>query len=565
MIKYGGSLNNEGGVVPTGPIPNFSIGGPLPVTSRANLVVSNGNGEVDLLVTSLNMSNLLWQGDGGSNLWDLTITPNWTNGGSGIPLQFFQQDTVSFDSSTTNIAVVLAGSLAPTSVTITGNSNYIFGSVTNIVGNIIGDTILTKNGNGSLTLTNGNNTFKGGTVINSGILKAGVESGGNQFDLALGTGIVTVNTSGELRFGGNGGATVVNHFITNAIVVNGGTVTAADGAQHLTNSTVTISTSGGTFHTLFSTKNLVLDSPLSGAGNLTISSGTNTAAGQVILNNTNNLISGNVTIATNGNLTLIGFAGLTNVPVIDVQQGGILDVTGKSNLTWAVVPGQTLKGNGIIRGKNIAANSGSTIAPGISGAIGTLIVTNNNSTNFSVVTLGGLTSMDINRGSNPNADLILNAKGTNNFGGTLTVNNLGAALQANDSFQLFNSQTNLGTFSTINLPALSAGLSWSNSLAVNGKITVVTVSSIIPPTVSPTITNFSLLSGTNIILNGTNAQSGATYYLLTTTNLPMPVSQWKTIATNLGAGNTFSFTATNAVGSPNGRQFYILSSTNYNP
>jgi len=93
----------------------------------------------------------------------------------------------------------------------------------------------------------------------------------------------------------------------------------------------------------------------------------------------------------------------------------------------------------------------------------------------------------------------------------------------------------------------------------------VSAPSTVLPTVPPAITSISLLSG-NVVLNGTNAQSGATYYLLTSTNMIAPLNQWKTIATNVAAANnSYSFTNTNAVipGAPN--QFYLLSSTNYNP
>ena len=66
------------------------------------------------------------------------------------------------------------------------------------------------------------------------------------------------------------------------------------------------------------------------------------------------------------------------------------------------------------------------------------------------------------------------------YGGTLTViTNAGdGALIAGDTFQLFNSGTYGGGFSATNLPALSPGLAWSNSLAINGSIKVIAV---LPP------------------------------------------------------------------------------------
>jgi len=115
--------------------------------------------------------------------------------------------------------------------------------------------------------------------------------------------------------------------------------------------------------------------------------------------------------------------------------------------------------------------------------------------------------------------------------------------------------------------ATGATYTWTDNTAVNGSITVATVtaSSTVLPTVPPAITSFSL-SSTSVVLNGTNAQSGATYYLLTSTNMTAPLNQWKTIATNVAAANnTYSFTNSNAVTPGAPIQFYMLSSTNFNP
>ena len=250
-----------------------------------------------------------------------------------------------------------------------------------------------------------------------------------------------------------------------------------------------------------------------------------------------------------------------------MQLGGILDLLSRSNVTWGLASGQTLLGNGAVRGKFLTAATGSTIAPGIAGAIGTLTVTNSASaTNWTVLTLNGTVNMDISHGATPNnSDRIANVNGTNVFGGTLNVNNIGGALQAGDTFTLFTSAVNNGAFTTVNLPILPGGLTWNNTLNANGKISV--VGGVVLPTVSPAITNFSLVAGgNNIVVSGTNAQSGATYYLLSTTNVSLPVSQWKTIATNVAAANNaYSFTGTNAVTVGQPQQFYLLSSTNYNP
>ena len=91
----------------------------------------------------------------------------------------------------------------------------------------------------------------------------------------------------------------------------------------------------------------------------------------------------------------------------------------------------------------------------------------------------------------------------------------------------------------------------------------------IAPTNSPTITQFSLAnvgpSGGDVVINGTNGNTGATYYLLMGTNVATPLAQWRTVATNIASGTAFTFIGTNAVTAGESQQFYILSSTNYNP
>src|ERR1019366_2945156 len=120
----------------------------------------------------------------------------------------------------------------------------------------------------------------------------------------------------------------------------------------------------------------------------------------------------------------------------------------------------------VVRG-SLVALSGSTVSPGAS--IGTLTITNSITHS---ITLAGLTYMEIDRAASPNnSDRIV---ATNIIaGGTLTVANLGAAPLLNDTFQLFSKPIS-NAFVTINLPTLSSGLSWSNSLALNGRLTVVT-------------------------------------------------------------------------------------------
>lgn len=64
------------------------------------------------------------------------------------------------------------------------------------------------------------------------------------------------------------------------------------------------------------------------------------------------------------------------------------------------------------------------------------------------------------------------------------------------------------------------------------------------------------ISGSNLILNGTNSTAGSQYVLLKSTNLAQPSSQWTPVLTNTFSASTFSITtAFNQSAAPN---FYIL-------
>jgi hypothetical protein len=66
-------------------------------------------------------------------------------------------------------------------------------------------------------------------------------------------------------------------------------------------------------------------------------------------------------------------------------------------------------------------------------------------------------------------------------------------------------------------------------------------------------------SGTNLVLNATNGVFGGTYYVLMSTNLTLPFSQWASVATNvLSASGNFTITVTNTVTLKVSQRFYIL-------
>jgi fibronectin-binding autotransporter adhesin len=323
-----------------------------------------------------------------------------------------------------------SGSTAKETIIMSGGTMVVDGAFNVTIGTtgsglITGTgSLITKNGAGTLTLGGtAANTYTGGTTVNNGSVVAGKVNA-----LGSSAAYVTVN-AGSLNVG------TFNQTI-GALTNAGGTI---NGSATITASSITLS--AGTVNAV-----------LGGTGALTkqgVGTATLTAA---------NLFSGN-TAVKEGTLALTGSGSIANSPNITVDSGATLDVSGVSG-TFAVGASQTLKGGGSVVG-NVIANG--TVSPGAS--IGTL-------TFNAALTLNGLTLMEIDRSGTPNADLI--SAGSIAQGGTLTVQNIGAALLLGDTFDLFNG-TLSGSFSTVNLPTLSdPSWSWDTSgLPVSGTITVI--------------------------------------------------------------------------------------------
>jgi hypothetical protein len=152
--------------------------------------------------------------------------------------------------------------------------------------------------------------------------------------------------------------------------------------------------------------------------------------------------------------------------------------------------------------------------------------------------------------------------------GTLTVTavtttNGSAAVDGTGTNITFTPDTDFTGTLTIGYTATDTA-GYSNNGVVTVTVTNIPAATTIIPTIPPAITGFSITNG-NVVITGTNAQATGIYYLLTSTNVALPLGQWVTVATNeVVTANNFTFTGTNVV-TPGGRQqFYILSSTNSN-
>lgn len=417
-------------------------------------------------------------------------------------------------------------------------------------------------GSGSLNITGGGasvtlgatNSYAGGTTIGNGCqLEISASS-------ALGFGTAVVLTGG--RLGVN--TAVGSMTVTNPVVVSGNFVSPG-GALYVNTSGNNVTWSGpitvgagndgivnqiravnGNVHMNFSGTVLGTNEILEcTAGNIAgdstsvITFNNNISLGSsgsllvdglavVVLAGSNNVWGGGTTVGLSGNSSFVTNSTATLL-VNGKLKGGALSV---ANLT-------TLGGSGTILDP-VTVNG--RLSPGISG-IGTLTVSN--SVAFAS---DGAAVMEINRASAPNADQL--SANTIVYGGTLTMNNIGGALQAGDTFHLF-SGTISGTFAATNLPALSStNLSWDTSLLNNGTIKVVGNTAPTPTITSPSV------SGANFTLQVVLSASGFNYVLQATPTLSTPIT-WTPVSTNAGTGGTLNFT--NAIAPGNPRQFFRIS------
>ena len=102
------------------------------------------------------------------------------------------------------------------------------------------------------------------------------------------------------------------------------------------------------------------------------------------------------------------------------------------------------------------------------------------------------------------------------------------------------------------------GTAFQGGGAGNGTVFALSLPAESSVSAQPVIASLSL-AGADLALNGISGQSGGMYYVLMSTNLTLPLSQWTPVATNvLSASGNFTITVTNTV-TPNASQsFYIL-------
>ncbi len=289
---------------------------------------------------------------------------------------------------------------------------------------------------------------------------------------------------------------------------------------------------------------------------------TKTNSGRVTLIGTNTYTGDTMVLA--GVLALAGNGSIAASSNLNVSAGAALDASGRGDGRLTVFAGQTLVGNGAVNG-NATISSGAFLAPGlplpsdVSGTnsdgevtnqvpdvdpIGTLTFSNS-------VTLSGgsMTVMDVSKASATN-DVVWVA-GALSYGGTLSLN-IGDALSATDSFKLFAAGSYAGAFGEIVPATPGPGLAWNtNTLASDGTLRIVSVA---PP--QPPVFSGAIFSGGSLVLSGSNGAPGTNYYLLASTNLSVPFSNWERVGTNVFDQNG-GFQITNDTGNAPS-EFFIL-------
>jgi autotransporter-associated beta strand protein len=467
---------------------------------------------------------------GGISIWaNTTVTNDAGLGSTSGTVDVGRNATLTFSTATPAIGNLASSSQFDSSagtgtislgsgvLTINQASNFTFSGV------ISGTGGLTKNGTATLTLP-ASNTYTGVTTLSAGTLSvSAIGNGGSAGGLGAAS-----NAASNLVFNGTGGGGAVmytgstastdRNFTINAgktatfAVANSGANLTLSGASTSTNGGLikngpgTLTLSGTNLHTGVTTlnggvlsvstignggvsgnlgaassaaSNLVFNGNGNGAGALlytgatastdrgfTINSG-RTAVINVSNSGTNLTIGGSS--GTGGGLTKTGAGTLTlggtyaYTGATTVSSGTLLVNGSISSSTFSVVSGATLGGSGTVGAVSIA--SGATLAPGSSA--GLLSTGNLSLLGTTMMELGGTT-----RGSG-GYDAI-DVAGNITFGGTLSVSLINSYSPVSGaSFNLFDwTGTPSGTFSTLNLPSLSGGLTWDTSnLYTAGTIT----------------------------------------------------------------------------------------------
>lgn len=432
---------------------------------------------------------------------------------------------------------------------------------------------------GTINLGTGAIIKNGGNDVNMGYANPALEIYSN---LVVNGGSISFNydqTSGQVSSLG----AVPSSLNPSNIVLNGGSLHAGHSTTLAATRGIFVASGGGTIEDVTSSGTVTIAGPISGPGNMnfplgksgsttavtltgnntytgtttvgasctvnvgsgsttgTLGTGNTSVSGTLVFNRTGSYSYGGVIsgagVVKKSASGVVTFTGVNTYSGATTVSGGTLLVNGTNGTSAiTVASGAALGGTGLINGA-VAVNAGGALALGS----GTLSVNNN-------VSIAGNVSVSLNKSlTQSNGMAVVSGTLANTGTGSIIVANSGPALAAGDTFQLFNQPvTGAGSMP---VTGGGAGVTWNNNLAVDGTISVL---SITPPT--PVINQVEISNG-NFIFSGTNGSG--TYYVLSSTNLALPLSQWSSVSTNTFLGNG-QFFITNPITPGSPQQFYML-------
>jgi fibronectin-binding autotransporter adhesin len=501
----GGTLSGPGGIVVNGNFTNISASavnlGNLSCNSTNILLTGSGtptltvNGNFNLVAPGSGTYETVITGDPNGSPAILTTTGNVTVNRSYLELEYL---TWNFDLGTNTFNFTnkfTIGKNPGLPALMSWNSGNGFIAISNNFFTIA-DAIGNNNGAvGELDVNGGNlvisNTAGGRCLIgNAGTATISVSGGSLSF-----TGNAMVEIGGDITYPQNGasgtltisGGSVVLGPATPALMVgvagtnkSGVTATSVTGTVNLNGGTLTswagivpgsttgssyLNFNGGTLKA--GTNNRAF---LQGLTSATVQPG-----GAIIDDGGYNVVIGEALVDGGGGLAKLG-AGtlvLTNSSTYSGQttvSNGTLLVDGSVSGSGVSVVQGTLGGVGTIAAP-VAIGSAGVLTPGSNG-LGTLTINGD-------LQLGGSLLVGVNKSlSQSNGMIVVSGLETNSGSGVVTITNSGTGFAVGDTFQLFNQPV-------LNGEALSVtsggGVVWTNMLAVNGTIQVLSVAPAINP------------------------------------------------------------------------------------
>ena len=453
-----------------------------------------------------------------------------------------------------------------TNTPLTASTNKILNSATNAYSTLGLNAPAKLNVNSGIWIfsdlgQNGNDRFTGSLELDGGVLSFG----GARY---LGEGTIQVN-GGALRVGVD----------TSTHYVNGQRFGLGSGATYLTN-TATMNLVNG-FVDLATGAGNSMGAQISTLFNQSGGTNQNGVSPGINGGTTTTFSIGGTGSGTNNNLTAYTLTGGTFASAGSVQaaaapgpgsvdnfnfMGGTLAVQSFNATYLGSSPTATAAANqtNVSLAIGTLANYGGTLAPGYLGFPGKTAITGNyavsNNAATLVIDLGGTTQATAFTNALSAYDFV-SVSGAATLGGSLNVNlinNFSNSITATNSFTILTAGGGLnGVFTNINGGRVSVANYAAGSFAVVTSATSVVLTNFSVAASAPPVLSGVTLAGTNLIFSGTNGTAGANYYVLTTTNLALPMMNWSILATQqFGAGGSVNFT--NPIGTNAPQVFYRL-------